>query len=86
MSGLISHSRWRCRLIVSGSCPRPKILRPVPVHSEDGKRGQRVLRWVGSNGAVSVDNQMFSVSNAFRGELVDAFADDTTIHVCTRTT
>jgi hypothetical protein len=30
---------------------------------------------------VSVDNQMFSVSNAYKGELVDAFVDDTTIQV-----
>ena len=53
----------------------------VPVHSEDDKRGQWVLRRVGSNGVISVDNQMFSVSNAFKGELVDAFVDDTTIQV-----
>jgi transposase InsO family protein len=53
----------------------------VPVYSEDDKDGQWVLRRVGSNGVVSVDNQMFSVSNAFKGELVDAFVDDTTIQV-----
>ena len=53
----------------------------VPVHSEDDKQGQWVLRRVGSNGVISVDNQMFSVSNAFKGELVDAFVDDTTIQV-----
>ena len=30
---------------------------------------------------VSVDNQMFSVGNAYKGELVDVFVDDTTIQV-----
>jgi hypothetical protein len=40
-----------------------------------------VLRRVGSNGVMSVDNQMFSVGNAFKGQLVDAFVDDTTIQV-----
>ena len=61
--------------------PQTKDPSSVPVHSEDDKRGQWVLRRVGSNGVVSVDNQMFSVSNAFKGELVDAFVDDTTIQV-----
>jgi hypothetical protein len=28
---------------------------------------------------VSVDNQLFSVTNAFKGELVDIFVDGTTI-------
>jgi transposase InsO family protein len=53
----------------------------VPVYSEEDQKGQWVLRRVGSNGVVSVDNQMFSVSNAYKGELVDAFVDDTTIQV-----
>ena len=61
--------------------PQTKDPSSVPVHSEDDKKGQWVLRRVGSNGVVSVDNQMFSVSNAFKGELVDAFVDDTTIQV-----
>ena len=30
---------------------------------------------------VSVDNQMFSVGNGFKGALVDAFVDDTTIQI-----
>ena len=34
-----------------------------------------------SNGVVSVDNQMFSVGNAYRAELVDVFVDDTVIQV-----
>jgi transposase InsO family protein len=53
----------------------------IPVFSEEDKRGQWVLRRVGSNGVMSVDNQMFSVGNAYKGQLVDAFVDDTTIQV-----
>jgi hypothetical protein len=53
----------------------------VPVHSEEDHKGQWVLRRVGSNGVVSVDNQMFSVGNAYKGALVDAFVDETTIQV-----
>lgn len=53
----------------------------VPVYSEEGRKGQWALRRVGSNGVVSVDNQMFSVSNAYKGELVDAFVGGTTIQV-----
>ena len=61
--------------------PQSKDPSSVPVHSEDDKNGQWVLRRVGSNGVVSVDNQMFSVGNAYKGQLVDAFVDDTTIQV-----
>lgn len=43
--------------------------------------GQWVLRRVGSNGVVSVDNQVFSVGNAFKTELVDVFVDRPTIQV-----
>ena len=43
--------------------------------------GQWVLRRVASNGVVSVDNQMFSVGNAYKAELVDVFVDETTIQV-----
>ncbi|MDQ3982409.1 MAG: IS481 family transposase [Actinomycetota bacterium] len=53
----------------------------VPVYSEEDQKGQWVLRRVGSNGVMSVDNQMFSVGNAYKGQLVDAFVDDTTIQV-----
>ncbi len=53
----------------------------VPTDSADDQRGQWVLRRVGSNGVISVDNQMFSVGNAYKGALVDAFVDDTTIQV-----
>ena len=40
-----------------------------------------MLRRVASNGVISVDNQMFSVGNAYKGALVDAFVDDTTIQI-----
>ena len=53
----------------------------VPVDQQEDQHGQWVLRRVGSNGVVSVDNQVFSVGNAFKGELVDVFVDDTTIQV-----
>ncbi len=53
----------------------------VPVDANDDRSGQWVLRRVASNGVMSVDNQMFSASNAFKGELVDVFVDDTTIQV-----
>lgn len=53
----------------------------VPVYSEEDQKGQWVLRRVASNGVVSVDNQMFSVGNAYKKALVDVFVDDTTIQV-----
>ena len=61
--------------------PEAKDPSSVPVFAEDDRHGQWVLRRVGSNGVMSVDNQMFSVGNAFKGQLVDAFVDDTTIQV-----
>jgi transposase InsO family protein len=53
----------------------------VPVDSGEERAGQWVLRRVASNGVVAVDSQLFSVSNAFKGALVDAFVDETTIQV-----
>ncbi len=53
----------------------------VPVDAGEDHAGQWVLRRVASNGVVSVDNQLFSVSNSFKGELVDVFVDQTTIQV-----
>ena len=47
----------------------------------------RHLRWppqqrrVGSNGIVSVGNQLFSVGNAYKTQLVDLFVDGTVIQV-----
>ena len=53
----------------------------IPVDAGEDHRGQWVLRRVGSNGVVSVDNQIFSVGNAFKAQLVDVFVDETTIQV-----
>jgi transposase InsO family protein len=53
----------------------------VPVDAAEDHAGQWVLRRVASNGVVSVDNQMFSVGNAYKTELVDVFVDETTIQV-----
>jgi Integrase core domain len=53
----------------------------VPIDSSEDHPGQWVLRRVASNGVISVDNQMFSVGNAYRAELVDVFVDETTIKV-----
>ena len=53
----------------------------VPVDPAEDHPGQWVLRRVASNGVVSVDNQMFSVGNAFKAELVDVFVDETVIQV-----
>jgi hypothetical protein len=61
--------------------PLTKDQASVPVDAAEDLRGQWVLRRVGSNGFLSVDNQQFSVGNAFKGELVDVFVDQTTIQV-----
>ena len=64
--------RFRLRPLAKGKVS-------VPVDSREDHRGQWVLRRVGSNGMVSVDNQLFSVTNAYAGELVDVFVDRTVI-------
>ncbi len=61
--------------------PSTRIATSVPVDCRGGPGGQWVLRRVGSNGFVSVDNQIFSVTNAFKGQLIDVFVDDTVIQV-----
>ena len=53
----------------------------IVVDQAEDQPGQWVLRRVASNGVVSVDNQMFSVGNAYRAELVDVFVDETVIQV-----
>jgi transposase InsO family protein len=53
----------------------------VPVEAHEDRRGQWILRRVGSNGVVSVDNQVFTAGSAFKGELVDVFVDDSVIQV-----
>ena len=64
-----------------GLAPLAKGAASVPVDAAEDHAGQWVLRRVGSNGYVSVDNQVFSVGNAFKTELVDVFVDATTIQV-----
>jgi transposase InsO family protein len=64
-----------------GLRPLAKDNRSVAVDVGEDHAGQWVLRRVASNGVVSVDNQMFSVGNAFKGVLVDVFVDVTTIQV-----
>lgn len=61
--------------------PETKHPSSVPVFSEEDEKGQWVLRRVASNGVVSVDNQMFSVGNAYKKAMVDVFVDDTTVQV-----
>ncbi len=61
--------------------PLAKGRASVPVDFKEDHRGQWVLRRVGSNGMVSVDNQLFSVTNAYKGELIDVFVDSTVIQV-----
>jgi hypothetical protein len=43
-----------------------------------------VLRRVASNGILSVDNQVISAGNGFKGQLVDVFVDDSVIQVWSR--
>jgi transposase InsO family protein len=64
-----------------GLRPLAKDRSSIPIDASEDHPGQWVLRRVASNGVVSVDNQMFSVGNAFKAELVDVFVDDTTIQV-----
>jgi transposase InsO family protein len=61
--------------------PVAKDAASIPVDDHDDQPGQWVLRRVASNGLVSVDNQMFSVGNAYKAQLVDVFVDDTVIQV-----
>jgi transposase InsO family protein len=61
--------------------PLAKDAASEPVDGAEDHPGQWVLRRVASNGVISVDNQMFSVGNAYRGELVDVLVDDTVIQV-----
>jgi transposase InsO family protein len=61
--------------------PISKDQASIPVDTAEDLRGQWVLRRVGSNGYVSVDNQLFSVGNAYRAALVDVFVDETLIQV-----
>jgi transposase InsO family protein len=53
----------------------------TPVDASEDHHGQWVLRRVGSNGFMSLDNQIFSVGNAYREELLDVYVDATLIQV-----
>jgi hypothetical protein len=64
-----------------GLTPLAKDAASIPVDTAEDHPGQWVLRRVASNGVVSVDNQMFSVGNAYKAQLVDVFVDDTVIQV-----
>jgi transposase InsO family protein len=66
--------RFRLRPLAKGKVS-------VPVDAREDHRGQWVLRRVGSNGMVSVDNQLISVTQAFNGELVDVFVDNALIQI-----
>ena len=66
--------RFRLRPLAKGKVS-------VPVDSREDHRGQWVLRRVGSNGMVSVDNQLISVTQAYKGELVDVFVDAALIQI-----
>ena len=61
--------------------PLAKDAVSIPVDAAEDHAGQWVLRRVASNGVVSVDNQMFSVGNAYKAELVDVFVDEAVIQV-----
>jgi transposase InsO family protein len=66
--------RFRLRPLAKGKAS-------VPVDAREDHRGQWVLRRVGSNGMVSVDNQLISVTQAYNGELVDVFVDHALVQI-----
>jgi transposase InsO family protein len=53
----------------------------VPVQSAEEHRGQWVLRRVGSNGVVSIDNQVVFVGNAYKNLIADVFVDGSVIQI-----
>jgi transposase InsO family protein len=61
--------------------PLAKDASSIPVEAAEELPGQWVLRRVASNGVMSVDNQLFSVGNAYKAQLVDVFVDDAVIQV-----
>ena len=62
----IRPSRWPRRPNGSGSRRDQRRRVRCPSMQHDDRAGQWVLRRVGSNGVMSVDNQMFSVGNAYK--------------------
>jgi transposase InsO family protein len=51
----------------------------VSIDSGEDHKGQWILRRVGSNGCMSVDNHIYSVGNAYKDQLIDVFVDGTVI-------
>jgi transposase InsO family protein len=56
----------------------------VTIDSMEGHRGQWILRRIGSNGCLSVDNHVYSVGNAYKDQLADVFVDGSVIQVWSR--
>lgn len=62
--------------------PAPGHGRPlVPVDAAEDRRGQWVYRRIGSNGVVSVDNQVVYVGNQFKGLVADVFVDGSVVQI-----
>jgi transposase InsO family protein len=53
----------------------------VPVESAEEHRGQWVLRRIGSNGVVSIDNQVVYVGNQYKNLIADVFVDGSVIQI-----
>ena len=53
----------------------------VPVDSAEEHRGQWVFRRIGSNGIMSVDNQLVHVGNQFKNQIADVFVDGSVIQI-----
>ena len=53
----------------------------VPVASAEEHRGQWVLRRIGTNGTVSIDNRIIFVGNQYKALLADVFVDGSVIQI-----
>jgi transposase InsO family protein len=53
----------------------------VVVDPADDRRGQWVYRRIGSNGVVSVDNQVVYVGNQYKGLVADVFVDGSVVQI-----
>jgi transposase InsO family protein len=53
----------------------------VPVESAEEHRGQWVLRRIGSNGVISVDNQVVYVGNQYKNLIADVFVDGSVVQI-----
>jgi hypothetical protein len=61
--------------------PPGKGAKLVPVDSAEDHRGQWVFRRIGSNGCMSVDNQLVHVGNQFKNQIADVFVDGSVIQI-----